>query len=164
VARAGLLGVLMVVVAAGCGGAAERHGPRCPAKVATALGPGARAKVAAVEVGQLTCVFATANARVRVSLDDNPQAWYRFKRAEVERFQATTADAHARAQQPVIVEGVGAGAFWVRATRELVASDGRRLLTVQVARPAALAAARRTAVRIAPAGLGPKRVPRATGP
>jgi hypothetical protein len=43
------------------------------------------------------------------------------------------------------------GAFWVRGPRELVAGDGRRLVTVRVLRAAK--GARATAIRVARAAL-----------
>ena len=47
------------------------------------------------------------------------------------------------------------GAFWVRGPRELVATDGRRLVTVRVLHP--VTDARATAVRVARAVLAVNR-------
>lgn len=152
----------LAIVVAGCGGAghpAHRAGPRCPSML-----PGAHVGVVSNDPQLLTCSYASSGDRVRVTFDDGPQAWYRFDRALVERTQTTVEWAKTPAQQPKQVNHVGAGAFWVPATRELVASDGRRLLTVRVVRPARLAVARRLAVRMAPHGLGPPHVPVRTGP
>jgi hypothetical protein len=86
-----------------------------------------------------------------VTVDTAPQAWVRWQRALVERTQTTREWADIPAQQARPVAGVGDGAFWVRATRELVASDGRELLTVRVLKAAHPRAA---AIRVARAGLG----------
>ncbi|MCW2968680.1 MAG: hypothetical protein JWM71_2452, partial [Solirubrobacteraceae bacterium] len=137
---------------------------RCPAKVTAAFGPGATARVAAHEPQLLTCVLAAGPRRVRVTFDDLPQAWNRWDRAEVERTQTAVEWAHTPGQEPQQVDHVGAGAFWVAKPRQLVASDGRRLLTVTVLGRTTGAAARRLATRIAPAGLGPNHVPVRTGP
>jgi hypothetical protein len=50
-----------------------------------------------------------------------------------------------------MVSGVGEGAFWVRGPRELVATDGRRLITVRVLH--AEHDARATAITVARAAL-----------
>jgi hypothetical protein len=81
-----------------------------------------------------------------VITDSAPQALPRWQRAEVERTQTTAEWADIPAQQPRMVSGVGMGAFWVRGPRELVASDGCRLVTVRILRPAH--AARATAIRV----------------
>jgi hypothetical protein len=52
----------------------------------------------------------------------------------------------------------------VQAPRELVTSDGRQLLTVRVLRPAAAQPARRDAIGVARAGLGPVQIPTGSGP
>ncbi len=117
-----------------------------------------------VEPRLLTCRYASSAARAQVSFDDLPQAWRRWQRAQVERVQTAVEWSNTPAQRPEDVHDVGAGAFWVRAPRELVASDGQRLLTVRVLVPRDPSAARRVAVRVARAGLGPSRVPVGTGP
>jgi hypothetical protein len=71
----------------------------------------------------------------------------------VERTQTAVEWASIPSQQPRDVSGVGMGAFWVLAPRELVASDGRELLTVRVLAPSGAAAARRAAIRVARASL-----------
>ena len=151
--------MVIAVVLAGCGGghAAGRAGPRCPAML-----PAARTHVVEHAPQLLTCSYTTARDRLRITFDDGPQAWFRFDRAQIERTQTTVEWARTPAQQPKTVARVGAGAFWVPATRELVASDGRRLLTVRVVAPQR--GARRLATSVAPRGLGPPRVPVRTGP
>ena len=112
----------------------------------------------------VTCLYAAGASRVTLVVDRNPQAWRRWTAAQVERTQATMEWAHTPSQAPHDVAGVGAGAFWVTGPRLLIASDGQRLVTVTVRRPAAQAAARALAKRVAAAALGPNRVPVKTGP
>jgi hypothetical protein len=127
-------------------GAAAHHASRCPPRE-----PGAG--------GVATCAVQRPGLRARITADDAPQAWLRWERAQEERTQAAAEWSNTPSQQAVDVPGVSAGAFWVPATRELVASDGRRLLTVRVLR-----GTRGDAARLARAGLGPAHVPARTGP
>jgi hypothetical protein len=149
---------LACLVLAGCGASAApaRKGP-CSPRVAAAAGPGTRARALSHEFELVTCSYTDAAAAFRVTVDTAPQAWVRWQRAEVERTQTTAEWARIPDQQPRPVSGVGGGAFWIRATRELVASDGRELLTVRVLHPAA--GARAAAIRVARAALGPVRLP-----
>jgi hypothetical protein len=162
--------VVVAVLFAGCGAGATgptHHAPaapHCPARMGAALGGGARVRVVSHEPALITCAYGTPAATVRVTFDDGPQAWFRWMRAQVERTQTSVEWSDTPGDRPRDVHGVGAGAFWVTAPRQLVASDGRRLLTIKVLRPRDPARARRLAERIAPAGLGPARVPVATGP
>jgi len=155
---------------AGCGAhatAPARHAgaaPACPARVRSAVGGDAHARLVAHEPALVTCTYTTPAVSVRMTFDDGPQAWFRWMRAQVERTQTSVEWSDTPGDRPRDVQGVGAGAFWVAAPRQLVASDGRRLLTVRVLRPRDPARARRLAARIAPAGLGPSRVPVQTGP
>ncbi len=142
---------VLCVAVAGCGGssaapaARPKPAPPCSARVAAVAG---HAKLVSRDPDIVTCVYGGA---VRVIADSAPQALVRWQRAEVERTQTTTEWADIPAQQPRMVSGVGMGAFWVRGPRELVASDGRRLVTVRVLRPAH--DARATAIRVARAAL-----------
>ena len=142
---------LGLVVLAGCGGghaaapARPERKPPCDARVAAVAG---RAALVSRDPDIVTCVYGGA---VRVIVDSAPQALPRWQRAEVERTQTTTEWADIPAQQPRMVSGVGVGAFWVRGPRELVASDGRRLVTVRVLH--ASGSARATAIRVARAAL-----------
>ena len=164
----GLAGALAALVA-GCGSgggdggttthAAHHSRPPCPAAIAG----DARTRVVSAEPMLRTCAYAAGTDSFRVTLDDLPQAWFRYDRAQIERWQNTEGWAHHPAQEPRLVHGVGAGAFWVQATRELVASDGRRIVTVRVLKPAG-PGARSLALRAARPVLGPSRVPVKTGP
>lgn len=157
--RVALIG-LLVLPLAGCGGGDKPTPSPCPRMLA-----GAATRVVAHDDPQLlTCAYATTSERLHVTFDDLPQAWFRYNRALVERTQTTVEWAKTPAQQPKEVLHVGAGAFWVPATRELVTSDGRRLLTVKVLAPTKQRAARALATQVAPHGLGPNHVPVATGP
>ena len=144
---------MLCLLAAGCGGssAAPVATPRpapCSAQVAAVAG---HAALVSRQPDIVTCVYGGA---VRVIADSAPQALVRWQRAEVERTQTTTEWADIPDQQPRMVGGVGMGAFWVRGPRELVATDGRRLITVRVLhrRPS-----RATAIRVARAALAVNR-------
>jgi hypothetical protein len=159
--------VLGTIAVAGCGGAAAprpaaKHASPC-ARMAAGAGAGAHARVVSAESELLTCQYTSQTSTLRVTVDTAPQAWLRWGRAQVERTQTTREWANIPAQQPHVVSGVGGGAFWVPGPRELVASDGQRLVTVRVLRPATNRVARRDAIRVARAGLGPVRIPAATG-
>jgi hypothetical protein len=160
---------------AGCGGGdsapppakpthAAKPADPCSAKMTTAAGPGAHARVVATDPDVVTCSYAGDRGTFRVTVDKAPQAWLRWERAQIERLQTTAEWARTPAQQPRNVPGVGGGAFWVRAPRELVTSDGKLLLTVRVLRPRQATAARRAAIEVARAGLGPVDIPKRTGP
>jgi hypothetical protein len=141
--------LVLCLVAAGCGGQAPPGRPRpapCSPDVAAVAGA---AQLVSRDPDIVTCVYGGA---VRVIVDSAPQALARWQRAEVERTQTTAEWADIPAQQPRMVSGVGLGAFWVRGPRELVAGDGRRLVTVRVLR--ALHDARATAIRVARAAFG----------
>jgi hypothetical protein len=161
---------LAALVVAGCGGsdqappARRPPAPPCSPRVTAAAGPGAHARVLSREPQLVTCQYESAGGSFRVTVDTLPQAWFRWERAQVERTQTASEWSHTPAQQARDVQGVGGGAFWVRGPRELVASDGQRLVTVRVLRPKAGADARRAAIRVARAGLGPVRIPHRSGP
>jgi hypothetical protein len=160
---------LAALAAAGCGGAVQaapaRHAARpCSPRMAAAAGVGAHTRVGSREPDVITCRYQAAGREVRVTVDTAPQAWLRWERAQVERQQNASEWSDTPSQKPREVAGVGGGAFWVRAPRELVTSDGRRLLTVRVLRPAAAQPARRAAIGVARAGLGPVQIPTGAGP
>jgi hypothetical protein len=141
---------LAVLALAGCGGGAAPRAvapkpPPCSARVAAVAGA---AHLVARDPDIVTCVYGGA---VRVITDSAPQALVRWQRAEVERTQTTAEWANIPAQQAHMVSGVGEGAFWVRGPRELVATDGRRLITVRVLH--AEHDARATAITVAQAAL-----------
>jgi hypothetical protein len=160
---------LAALVVAGCGGSEASPARRPPAqpcspRLTAAAGPSAHARVLSREPQLVTCQYESAAGAFRVTVDTLPQAWFRWERAQVERTQTASEWSHTPAQQARDVHGVGGGAFWVRGPRELVASDGQRLVTVRVLRPTAAADARRAAIRVARAGLGPVRIPVRSGP
>ncbi len=158
---------------AGCGGthergAAQRHVASCSMRISGAIARAASVREApprlvARQPQLLTCDFPAGAVRVRVVTDDLPQAYRRWDRAQVEQWQNTAGWAQHPARRPRPVADVGAGAFWIPGDRMLVATDGRRLVTVKVLRPAA-AAPRALARAAAAAALGPPRPPVATGP
>jgi hypothetical protein len=170
---------LAAVAFAGCGGGDNAAPPATPTRAAqparkpadpcsprmtAAAGQGAHARVVATDLDVVTCRYVGDRGTFKVTVDTAPQAWWRWQRAQVERLQTTAEWARTPAQQPRNVPGVGGGAFWVRAPRELVTSDGKLLLTVRVLRPREATAARRAAIKVARAGLGPVDIPKRTGP
>jgi hypothetical protein len=160
------------IAIAGCGGddAAPPAKPvkhaadPCSAKMTAAAGPGAHANLVSREPDVVTCRYRGDAGSFRVTVDTAPQAWFRWTRGQVERIQTASEWAHTPEQQARDVPGVGGGAFWVRGPRELVTSDGKQLLTVRVERPHRDTAARRAAIKVARAGLGPVDIPKRTGP
>jgi hypothetical protein len=166
---------LAAIVITGCGGgdaappatptqAAKRPAERCSARMTAAAGSAAHALLVSREPDVVTCRYTGDGGRFRVTVDTAPQAWRRWERGQVERIQTATEWAHTPDQQARDVPGVGGGAFWVRGPRELVTSDGKQLLTVRVERPQRDRVARRAAIKVARAGLGPVDIPERTGP
>jgi hypothetical protein len=148
------LAVSAAFAVAGCGGTVHRAAASpCSPRVTAAAGPHARADVVSRDFELVTCRYASSTEAVRVTVDTAPQAWVRWQRAQVERTQTAVEWANVPSQQPRNVTGVGLGAFWVLAPRELVASDGHELLTVRVLAPSGAAAARQAAIRVARASL-----------
>ncbi|HEY4278945.1 MAG TPA: hypothetical protein VGM91_12025 [Conexibacter sp.] len=114
---------------------------------------GASATLVNRSEGLLTCAYRAGQTSLRVTLDSAPQAAFRFERAVVEAGQAHLG--RARAQLPQQVLGIGRGAAWLPAQRELLATDDRRLVTVYVlSQPPHPAADRAVAVAAARAVLG----------
>ncbi|HST41839.1 MAG TPA: hypothetical protein VLK58_20130 [Conexibacter sp.] len=149
------LAVAAVAATAGCGSGTEpqrQAGSLCPRAIAAALGDGARGQLDDRAPNVLTCTFRVSATAVRVTIDSAPQALTRFSRTVVERGQAHLGDP--RAELPVEIGGIGVGAAWVAAARELSATDGRRLVTVTVVTPQAGARPRATAAAVARAALG----------
>lgn len=101
---------------------------------------------------RVTCVYrGVAGAVVRVTVDTAPQAAVRWGRWVDERGQAYLGAP--RAELPEVLEGVGDGAAWVPAARELVATGRGRLVTVVVLHAAPGRGGRATAVTVARAAL-----------
>lgn len=145
---------------AGCGGGqAERpaaaptpahhaaaRGP-CVAAARAAVAPaGVTTRVTAVSPGMATCVYEAPRARIDVAIDSNPQAFTRFDRAVVERAQ-NAAWSHNQAKAPQLLERVGMGADWFPADRQLLTTDGRRLISVTFVRTGLREHARRRLAR-----------------
>jgi hypothetical protein len=144
-ALAGLL-ILLASLAAGCGGEASPHASRSPCPPAPGPLPSRAPTVT-------TCRYAVGAARVQIIFDSAPQAWFRWNRAQVERWQAAAGWSHTPSQEPRVVGHVGAGAFWVTGPRELVATDRRRIVTVRVLRASGSTRPRALAVDVARAAL-----------
>ena len=118
--------------------------------VASAAGAGAVTSLTTgVAPGEATCVYRGSGLRVHVHIDANPQAAVRFDRAVVERDQVAVWS-HRPGHAPRLLKRLGQGADWFPADRELLTTDGRRLVSVLLVRPphrrgAALRLARRVA-------------------
>jgi hypothetical protein len=133
--------VALAALLAGCGAAAKVSAPRAAsgpcraaarAAVARAAGAAtARARVSGVQPGVAGCVYVADAVRADVTVDSNPQAAFRFDRAVVERDQ-NALWSHDRSRAPRLLTGIGQGADWFPADRELLATDGRRLISVKL--------------------------------
>lgn len=138
-ATASALMLLAAVVVAGCGGGdaprskARHAGASCSqaarSVVTQSSGAAAGARVAGTSPGQVTCVYAAAQTRVKVQVDTNPQADFRFSRAVEERAQ-NASWTHMPRKAPVQIFGIARAADWFPADRELLVTDGRRLVSV----------------------------------
>lgn len=151
---AGLLAVAAVPLCSCGGGSVRRAASPCPRRVAAALGAGTGAAPASREVERVTCVYrgpGAAGALVRVTVDTAPQAAVRWARWVEERGQAYLGAP--RAELPDVLEGIGDGAAWVPAARELVATGRGWLVTVVVLRAGQGRRAQATAVAVARAAL-----------
>jgi hypothetical protein len=139
--RSGL--AVAAVLVAGCGGsggagaaADARPGPcarGAAAAISQAAGGKVRTRVTAVSPGQATCVYETPSTRVDVMMDNLPQVQFRFSRAVVERGQ-NAVWGHDSRKAPRMLQGIGGGADWFPADRQLLAVGRRLLITVSVVR------------------------------
>lgn len=137
-----------------CGGGSSGGGSLCPARVAAVLGPGARAAVRSRALDVVTCEYrgrGVGGAVVRVTVDTAPQTQVRFGRWVDERGQAYLGAP--RAELPQLLSGIGDGAAWVPAARELVAVGNGRLVTVLAERAARGRSPQATVVAVARAAL-----------
>jgi hypothetical protein len=90
----------------------------------------------------VTCRYEGDAGKFRVTIDTAPQAWFRWTRGQVERIQTASEWANIPARQ----------------------ARRQGLLTVRVERPHSDRLARRAAIKVARAGLGPVDIPKRTGP
>ncbi len=155
-----------MLLAAGCGGAshgtarhaatARRPPAGCTRAVAAAIETAAhagpvRATPIPPNAGVIGCRYAAAaggRLLATVTLDSNPQVFFRFERAVVERDQVALWT-HVAREAPRTVAGIGIGADWVPGDAVLLATDQRVLLNVLTrgaphAKAVAVAAARAT--------------------
>lgn len=145
--------------AAGCGGGQRpRAAAPCPSAAARALGPAARRpRLLSRDTGLVTCAYAGSAGAVRVRIDTLPQAERRWSDGEVELGQNTAGWAQRPDERPRQVDGVGVGAYWIPAARQLLGTDGPRLITVTVVRPRGAVRAARLARRVGAALMPPVR-------
>jgi hypothetical protein len=128
------------VLVAGCGQTTAAHPARpgpcarsAAAVISQAAGTGAKTRVTAVSAGQATCVYETPSTRVDVMIDNLPQVQFRFSRAVVERGQ-NAVWGHDSSKAPRMLHGIGGGADWFPADRQLLAVGRKLLITVSVVR------------------------------
>lgn len=169
--RALLALALAALALASCGGGgSSQAGSPCPARVADVLGAGARGTARARSLDVVTCDYRARRAAgtagaggavVRVTVDTAPQAQVRFGRWVDERGQAYLGAP--RAELPQVLAGIGDGAAWVPAARELVAVGNGRLVTVLVVRGERRRPLRATAVAVARAALAARAVAATAG-
>jgi hypothetical protein len=127
----------VVLLAAGCGSEAARAPARpgpCARSVVAVLGGHVRTHVTGYSPGQATCVYETPDTRLEVMVDNNPQVPFRFMRAVVERGQ-NAVWGHDDSKAPVLLHGIGGGADWFPADKQLLAVGRKLLITVSVVRP-----------------------------
>lgn len=118
---AAALGLLALV--AGCGNGPEKA-TRSPCPAVRGAGPG---RLEHRELNLVACRYGAA----RVRFDTAPQAAVRWSRQQVELMQNTGSDWHSNpTARPRLVPGLGQGAFYVPDGHEVVATDGRRIVTV----------------------------------
>jgi hypothetical protein len=103
------------------------------AVISRAAGARVTTRVTAVSPGQATCVYQAAGTRIDVMVDDLPQVRFRFDRAVVERGQ-NAIWGHDTRKAPRMLQGIGGGADWFPADRQLLAVGRRMLITVSVVR------------------------------
>jgi hypothetical protein len=136
---------LAALAIAGCGSSAEKpaHQARaaatpkpagpCNATVgATVASSGVSTHVIDASPGQATCVYSAAKVHVNVTVDSNPQALFRFNRAVVERGQNAVWAHTMKASMPRLIDKLGVGADWFPAEHQLLTTDGKRMITVEV--------------------------------
>jgi hypothetical protein len=160
-------GAVAAVLLAGCGhgddAVFDRHvaRPGCLTAVLRVLDPdgggAVRMTAAPASTGVRGCRYVVAGGPiVVVSVDSNPQAQTRFSRAVVERDQVALWSHH-RDDAPRLLGDIGVGADWFPGERELLSTDGRRLVSVRVprgSRPQGIARAVSVAVLRARVGSG----------
>ncbi len=134
--------MLVALVLAGCGSSPEQTrtaptaapaaatGPSpCMDEISKLIGGAVQTSVKDVSPGQATCAYRSGHVRVDVQVDTNPQAEFRFERAVVERGQ-NAVWGHDNSKAPVQLHGLGIGADWFPADRELLTTDGKQLISV----------------------------------
>jgi hypothetical protein len=142
--RLALTLVVATLAMAGCGEsspaphrATEPAGP-CVAQARAAVsraadGANASTRVTGVSPGLATCVYAAPGLRVEAMVDTNPQAAARFSRAVVERDQVAVWSGH-HGHAPRLLHGIGQGADWFPDDLLLLTTDGRKLVSITLAR------------------------------
>jgi hypothetical protein len=164
-----LLSLALVLALGGCGSSASEQprstptaaapaataapqeatdaGPKpCHPEVAKVVGPGATMTVSRTEPGLVTCRYRTRHVRLSVQEDTNPQTEFRFERAVVERGQ-NAVWGHDKAKAPRQLFGIGQGADWFPADRDLLtlSKNGKLLVDVQLEKGGSLKLSRAVA-------------------
>lgn len=175
------LAVILGLAVCGCGGGAKRSASSATSATTSSTAalpptcaPGARAVIERAfagpvrarvgESGQATpeCVFRVGRARVTVLMDSFAQPYQRLERVQIEDAQQFGTQRIEAIPQPI--SGLGIDAYWFPTERKVMTTEGRRLITVFVARRGLPARRqRRLAEAIAQQYLGPND-PRAADP
>lgn len=138
-----LLSLALLLALAGCGSDSAASRPAatpsptatagddmpkpCAAEVARMLG--ARTSIKDASHGIATCVYKAPHLQINVQVDVNPQVPFRFERAVVERGQ-NAVWGHNKTKAPVQLHGIGIGADWFPADRDLLTTDNKQLVDV----------------------------------
>ena len=141
--------VLATAVIAGCGGSAHPAASgvvraACSARTATALGQEGGASAIAIAQhaftppsGSKACRFSAAGSRplsVTVTIDSAPQAHFRLDKEVVEYGQTIIWSGQGSRPYPQYLAHLAMEADWLPVPRELLATDGVRIVSVTVAR------------------------------
>jgi len=179
---ASLAVIASALALAGCGSSASHHAPPRKRTIATTL-PGPCSPLARTALanalhlsssaisprpftppsGLAACRFTAPHLNVVATLDSAPQAYQRFNRTTVE-YEQNVVWAHLGAKASLVnIPHLGLDAYWVPPQREVITTDGIRLITVTVTTvPANTRQPQAVAARLARIYLGPLHDPYAT--
>jgi hypothetical protein len=160
-----LAGAALAAALAGCGGSAARAGagfvrPACSPRTVSALARESGASAGAIAQhaftqpsGSKACRFGAGGSRalsVTVAIDSAAQAHYRLDRQVVEYGQTIIWSHQGSAPYPQYLAHLAMEADWLPVPRELLATDGVRIVDVTVGHwpPSSPAGAERAAERV----------------
>jgi hypothetical protein len=170
------LAVTAVALAvAGCGSTIGHHAPAakrasaktlptpCAAQAQTALAAALHTSRQAISPrpftppsGAAACRFKAPGLDVVATLDSAPQVYYRFERTTVEYYQNVIWAHLGEEALPIDIHHLGLDADWIPPRRQIITTDGVRLITVTVTTlPTYAHRLEPVAARLARAYLGP---------